>query len=102
MRLGRTTRLCEDILRKLLNDEATRQILLNQIVNKKTGISAETYALFDELVRLANIGVRKAQEESRRNGVPNVYSINGRIYYETPSGELSLTDPYVEPDKKTE
>ena len=69
---------------------------------KKTGIPAETYALIDELVRLGNIGVQKAQEESRRLGVPNVYEINGRIYYETPSGELSLTDPYVEPEKKSE
>lgn len=102
MRLGRTTRLCENILRKLLNDEATQQILLNQIMNKKTNIPSEPMALIDELVRLAKIAVKEAQEESRRNGVPNVYSINGRIYYETPSGELSLTDPYVEPDKKTE
>lgn len=27
-------------------------------------------------------------------GIPNVYSINGRIYYELPNGELSLEDPY--------
>jgi hypothetical protein len=38
--------------------------------------------------------VRKAQEESRRLGVPNVYSINGTIYYERPDGTLSTEDPY--------
>ena len=37
----------------------------------------------------------KAQEENRRNGVPNVYSINGFLYYELPNGELSRTDPYT-------
>jgi len=59
-------------------------------------IAAESYARFDDLIRLSNIAVARAQEESRRLGVPNVYCINGRIYYETPTGELSLTDPYVE------
>jgi len=58
-------------------------------------LSAETYAAIDDLVRLANIAVAKAQEENRRRGVPNVYSINGRIYYELPNGELSLTDPWT-------
>lgn len=53
-----------------------------------------TYVRVDELLRVARTAVAKAQEENRRLGVPNVYSINGRIYYELPSGELSLNDPY--------
>ena len=57
-------------------------------------LSAETYATIDQIVRVGNIAVAKAQEESRRLKVPNVYSINGRIYYETPTGELSTSDPY--------
>ncbi len=57
-------------------------------------LSAETYATIDQIVRVGNIAVAKAQEESRRLEVPNVYSINGRIYYETPTGELSTSDPY--------
>lgn len=28
-------------------------------------------------------------------GVPNVYSINGRLHYETPTGDLSAVDPFV-------
>ena len=55
-----------------------------------------TYARFDEWLRIGSAAVAKAQEESRRLGVPNVYSINGRLYYELPNGELSLTDPYVD------
>ena len=56
-------------------------------------LAAETYASIDEIVRIGNRAVAKAQEDSRRAGVPNVYSINGRIYYETSSGELSRSDP---------
>jgi hypothetical protein len=36
------------------------------------------------------------QDENRRLGIPNVYSINGIVYYELPNGELSREDPYKE------
>lgn len=57
-------------------------------------ISAETYAAIDEIVRIGNRAVAKAQERNRRLVVPNVYSINGRLYYETSTGELSASDPF--------
>ena len=60
-------------------------------------LDVATYARVDEWMRIGNAAVAKAQEESRRLGVPNVYSINGRLYYELPNGELSLNDPYVDP-----
>ncbi len=47
-----------------------------------------------EFIRIGRRAVKRAQEESRRLGVPNVYSINGMLYYELPNGELSRTDPY--------
>ena len=59
-----------------------------------TSIPAEVYEKFQEYVRIGNRAAREAQEEGRRKGVPNVYSINGIIYYELPSGELSREDPY--------
>ena len=62
---------------------------------KKSILTAEQYAKIDELVRQGSIAVDKAQDESRRLGVPNVYSINGRLYYETRTGELSVSDPGV-------
>lgn len=62
---------------------------------------AETYARFEELIRIGRAAVAKAQEESRRMGVPNVYSINGRIYYELPNGELSLEDPYPKSNQRS-
>ena len=60
---------------------------------RKPSLTAEKYAAIDELVRLGSIAVHDAQNESRRLGVPNVYSINGRLYYETATGELSASDP---------
>jgi len=68
----------------------------------RSQISAETYAAIDEIVRIGNRAVAKAQEDNRRLGVPNVYSINGRLYYETSTGELSATDPFDNGQRATE
>ena len=65
-------------------------------------LSPDTYAAIDQIVRIGSVAVAKAQEESRRMGVPNVYSINGRIYYETSTGELSTSDPYINGEHATE
>lgn len=59
-----------------------------------TSIPLEVYETVQELVRIGNRGVRAAQEENRRLGIPNVYSINGILYYELPNGELTRDDPY--------
>jgi hypothetical protein len=48
----------------------------------------------EELRRIGRTAIERAQEESRHLGVPNVYSVNGVLHWELPSGELSLTDPY--------
>jgi hypothetical protein len=56
-------------------------------------LSPELYRKTDEFIRIFRTAVREAQEESRRLGVPNVYSYNGQIYYELPSGELTRTPP---------
>jgi hypothetical protein len=59
-----------------------------------TSIPLEVYEKVQELTRIGNRAVREAQEENRRLGVPNVYSINGILYWELPNGELSRTDPF--------
>jgi hypothetical protein len=56
-------------------------------------LSPEIYRKTDDFIRIFRTAVREAQEESRRLGVPNVYSYNGQIYYELPSGELTRTPP---------
>ena len=60
-------------------------------------VDLRTYEFAEEVARIGNRAVRRAQEESRRLGVPNVYSINGILYYELPNGELSRKDPYEGP-----
>ena len=58
-----------------------------------------------ELLRIGNRAVKRAQEENRKKGIPNVYDINGHRYYELPNGELTTEDPYQsskETDSKEE
>ena len=37
--------------------------------------------------------VRAAREENRRLGIPNVFSLNGRLCWELPNGEITFEDP---------
>lgn len=55
-------------------------------------MNEKTTKLFDKITRIGNRAVRKAQEENRRKGIPNVYSINGKIVFELPDGSLT-TEP---------
>lgn len=56
-------------------------------------LSIKTYRQATEFQRIGSRAVRKAQEESRRLGVPNVYFHNGTLYYELPDGSLTTIDP---------
>lgn len=47
-----------------------------------------------EFLRIGNRAVKRAQEENRKKGIPNVYDFNGHRYYELPNGELTKEDPY--------
>jgi hypothetical protein len=60
-------------------------------------IDLELFRVAAEWSRTASSATQAAIEENRRLGVPNVYSINGRIYYELPNGELTLEDPVATP-----
>jgi hypothetical protein len=52
-----------------------------------------------ELQRIGSEGVRAALERNRRLGIPNVFSRNGRIYYELPNGEITQESPFVKQPK---
>ena len=56
-------------------------------------LSLDAYKQTCEFLRIGNRAVKKAQEENRKKGIPNVYSYNGHIYYELPNGELTKEDP---------
>ena len=59
----------------------------------KDELSLEAYKQTREFLRIGNSAVKKAQDENRKKGIPNVYSYNGHIYYELPNGELTKEDP---------
>ena len=63
-------------------------------------LSPETYKWAREMLRIGNRAVKRAQEENREKGIPNVYDINGHLYYELPNGEL--TRKYPMPNVKNE
>jgi len=63
-------------------------------MNTNQPLDIQAYIQAAELKRIGNRAVRKAQEENRRLGIPNVFSLNGNIYYELPNGELTREDPF--------
>jgi hypothetical protein len=60
--------------------------MMAEVVN-----NVETFRKADELMRICRSAVRKAQADSRRLGVANVYSFNGERYFELPNGDYSRT-----------
>lgn len=64
------------------------------MIRRADEVDLETFKLAAEFSRIGNSAVRKAQEESRQAGVPNVYSINGILHWELPDGSLTTVDPW--------
>ena len=58
----------------------------------------EIYQFAFEVEKIGNIAVSKVLKENRELGIPIVFSINDRIYYELPDGEITSTSPFVEND----
>ena len=59
----------------------------------------ELYQTAIEYQRIGNSAVKRVQEENKKRGIPNVYSRNGKIYYELPNGELTFKNPFKKPSK---
>lgn len=47
-----------------------------------------------EIQTIANNALREAQKKSLENGVPNVYSKNGVIYFQLPDGTITMQNPF--------
>lgn len=56
-------------------------------------LNLEDYKQLRYFIRIGNRAAKRAQEENRKKGIPNVYDINGHLYYELPNGELTKEDP---------
>ena len=46
-----------------------------------------------KLTRIASRAVRKAQAENRKNGIPNVYVINGKHVWQMPDESFTDKNP---------
>lgn len=46
--------------------------------------------------KLFNKGIREAAEINRKNGLPNVITLNGRIFYQLPNGDIVDKNPLDE------
>ncbi len=57
-------------------------------MKKKTKLKPETYERALDFQRIGNLAVRRAQEENRRLGLPNIYSRNNKLIYEMPDGKI--------------
>lgn len=55
-------------------------------------MSEEMREMLIKLTKIFNQAARNAQEENRRLGIPNVYSINGIMFYEY-KGTISMNPP---------
>lgn len=49
---------------------------------------------------IANKAVREAQQKSLENGIPNVYSKNGVVYYQLPDGTITMENPFEKGELK--
>lgn len=52
-------------------------------------IEKNIFELTAEMTKIGNRAVRKAQEENRKLGIPNVYAKRGQIYYQLPDGRIT-------------
>jgi len=50
-------------------------------------------ALGMEILRIGNKAVKEAQIDSLKRGIPNVYSLNGVIFYQLPDGTITTEQP---------
>ncbi len=55
---------------------------------------AKNYDRFLEMTRIFQRAIKKVQKSHRENGLPNVYSKNGKIVWELPDGTYVTKNPF--------
>ncbi len=48
-----------------------------------------------DILKIGKAAVKKAQEESLKKGVPNVYCKNRKFYFKLPNGKITTKVPKV-------
>lgn len=47
-----------------------------------------------EIESIGNQAVKKVQQENKEKGIPLVYSVDGKIYYELADGTITTSSPF--------
>lgn len=55
----------------------------------------ELYLKGLEIESIGNQAVKRVQKENRKNGIPLVYSVDGKIYYELADGTVTTNSPFA-------
>lgn len=50
--------------------------------------------IVERITRIGNSAVKAAQEENRRNGIANVYVLNGKLVWQLPDGSITTEQPH--------
>ena len=48
-----------------------------------------------DILKIGKAAVKKAQKESLKKGVPNVYCKNGKFYFKLPNGNITTEIPEI-------
>ena len=64
-------------------------------MTKKTKID-----ISDTIQQIGNDAVRAAQKKNLENGIPNVYSKNGVMYFQLPDGTITMENPFEKGELK--
>ena len=54
----------------------------------------------DTIQQIGNDAVREAQKNNLENGIPNVYSKNGVMYFQLPDGTITMDNPFEKGELK--
>ena len=56
-------------------------------------MTKKDYELLIQTTSLGTAAITQAQEENRQKGLPNVYSKDGKIYFQLPDGSITMNPP---------
>jgi hypothetical protein len=60
----------------------------------------EFYQRAMELIAIGNKGVQLAMVENKKKGLPNVFGIGDKIFYQMPDGTITTKSPFKKTKKK--
>jgi len=52
------------------------------------------YSTSLEIERIGNIAIKLVQQENRTKGIPLVYSVDNKIFYELADGSITTQSPF--------